>query len=207
MSDCGCHAEATNEAERRTLRIALALNAAMFVVGAIAGVIADSMGLVADALDMLADASADTSALMAWHRSAGFKAQAAGLSGTLLLVLGAVALDVVVWRAVAGSEPEGPWMMAIAFVSLLVNATMLRLLQRFRQGEVHLRATWLFTRVDVIANLAVIAAGVLVLLTHHAAPDLVIGTAIALYVIKEALSILREAKEARLAALTTAPRR
>ncbi|MDE2085629.1 MAG: cation transporter [Xanthomonadaceae bacterium] len=196
MSDCGCHAEATNEAERRILRVALALNAAMFVIGLIAGVMAQSMGLVADSLDMLADASAYGIALLAWHRSAGFKASAATLSGTLLLILGASVMAGVLWRGLTGSHPEGGWMMAIACVSLVVNATVLRLLGRFRQGEVHLRATWLFTRVDVIANLAVIVSGLLVLLVHRSAPDLIIGAAIALYVLKEAIGILREAKEA-----------
>jgi IS30 family transposase len=32
------------------------------------------------------------------------------------------------------------------------------MLARYRQGEVHLRASWIFTRADVIANLAVIRA-------------------------------------------------
>ncbi len=201
MSECGCHAQATNEAECRTLRVALGLNATMFVVGAIAGLVAQSMGLIADSLDMLADASAYGIALMAWARSASFKASAAQLSGTLLLILGLGVLLGVVWRLLMGSHPEGAWMMGIAFVALVVNATVLRLLERFRHGEVHLRATWLFTRVDVIANMAVIVSGLLVLLLHSVVPDLVIGTAIACYVLKEALGILREAKEARAAAL------
>jgi cation diffusion facilitator family transporter len=200
MSECGCHAQATNEAERRILRLALVLNATMFVVGIVAGLIAQSMGLIADSLDMLADASAYGIALVAWQRSANFKASAATLSGTLLLILGAGVVAGVVWRLVVGSHPEGAWMMGIAFIALIVNAAVLRLLERFRHGEVHLRATWLFTRVDVIANLAVILSGVLVLLLHSAVPDLVIGTAIACYVLKEALGILREAKEARVAA-------
>ena len=50
MSECGCHAEASNEAERRILRLALGLNATMFVVGIVAGLIAQSMGLIADSL-------------------------------------------------------------------------------------------------------------------------------------------------------------
>ena len=172
----------------------------MFVVGIVAGLIAQSMGLIADSLDMLADASAYGIALLAWARSASFKASAAQLSGTLLLVLGLGVLLGVVWRLVMGSHPEGLWMTGIALVALVVNTTVLRLLERFRHGEVHLRATWLFTRVDVLANLAVIVSGVLVLLWHSAVPDLVIGTAIACYVLKEALGILREAKEARVAA-------
>lgn len=197
MSDCGCHAEAKNEAERRILRLALGLNATMFVIGAIAGVIAQSMGLIADSLDMLADACAYGIALAAWARTASFKASAAQLSGTLLLILGFGVLFGVAWRLLMGSHPEGLWMMGVAFVALVVNATVLRLLGRFRHGEVHLRATWLFTRVDVIANLAVIVSGLLVLWLHSPTPDLVIGAAIALYVIKEAFGILREAREAQ----------
>lgn len=200
MSDCGCHAEATNEAQRRILRIALGLNATMFVVGAVAGLIAQSMGLIADSLDMLADATAYGIALFAVSRSAGFKASAAQLSGTLLLLLGIGTVLGVVWRWVVGSHPEGTWMVGIAFIALVVNVTVLRLLDRFRDGEVQLRATWLFTRVDVIANVAVIASGVLVMALRNALPDLVIGAAIGAYVIKEAIGILREAREARAAA-------
>lgn len=201
MSDCGCHAQASNEAELRVLRLALGLNATMFVVGIVAGLIVQSMGLVADSLDMLGDACAYGIALMAWSRSARFKASAAHWNGTLLVVLGLGVLAGVVWRLTTGSHPEGAWMMSVAFVSLIVNATVLRLLARFQHGEVHLRSIWLCTRADVIANLAVIVSGVLVLLLHSAVPDLIIGAAIACYVLKEALGILREAKEARAAAL------
>ena len=87
-------------------------------------------------------------------------------------------------------------MIAVALVSLIVNATVLRLLERFRRGEVHLRATWIFTRVDVIANIGVILSGALVLVWRSPIPDWVIGAAIAGYVIKEAIGILREAQEA-----------
>jgi len=197
MVDCGCHVEASNEAQRRILRIALALNATMFVVGITAGFIAQSMGLVADALDMLADASAYAIGLIAITRSAHFKASAGRLSAVILFLLGSGVLAGVLWRAVTRSEPDGSWMIGISLVSLTINTIVLHLLGRFRDGEVHLRATWLFTRVDVIANVAVILSGVLVLVLNNAIPDLIIGTALGLYVMKEALGILREAREAK----------
>ncbi|KZC22656.1 hypothetical protein RHOFW104T7_17765 [Rhodanobacter thiooxydans] len=202
MSECSCHADVTNEAERRILRIALGLNITMFVVGLAAGWIAQSMGLIGDSLDMLADAAAYGIGLMAVTRTATFKASAAQLSGTLLLILGLGVLAGVAWRLATGSQPEGAWMMAIAFVSLIVNATVLRLLERFRHGEVHLRATWIFTRVDVIVNMAVIVSGALVLWLDSAAPDLIIGSAIALFVMKEAIGLLREARAAAIASAT-----
>jgi len=196
---CGCHSDQSVEtaAQRGVLRLALGLNATMFVVGMVAGLIGQSSSLIADALDMLADASAYAIALGAVGRSARFKAGAASLSGGLLLVLGILVLLDVGRRALVGSEPESMVMMAVAFVSLLVNATVLRMLGRYREGEVHLRATWIFTWVDVIANIGVMLSGLLVWLTGARFPDLVMGAAIGIYVAKEAIEILSEAREAR----------
>ena len=75
--------------------------------------------------------------------------------------------------------------------------TVLRLLAPMRSGEVHLRATWLFTRADVVANLGVILAGALVFWLASPYPDYVMGVLIGLYVIKEAAEILAEARQAR----------
>ena len=197
MSDCGCHHEAKDAAERRVLWIALGLNAAMAVVGGFAGWIAQSTGLLADALDMLSDATAYAIGLVAIGRTARFKANAAFASGGILLLLGIAVVVEVGRRAINGSEPEGGWMIGIALLSLLVNTYVLRKLSPMRGGDVHLRASWIFTRADVVANLGVIASGVLVALTHSRYPDLVIGTLIGLYVIREAFEILSEARKAK----------
>jgi cation diffusion facilitator family transporter len=198
MSHCGCHSDQSVEtaAQRRVLRLALVLNATMFLVGVVAGFVGQSSSLIADALDMLADASAYAIALSAIGRGARFKAGAATFSGSLLLLLGGVVLLDVGRRWLVGSAPESLVMMAVAFVSLLVNTTVLRMLGRYREGEVHLRATWIFTRVDVIANIGVLLSGLLVLLTDSRFPDLVVGAAIGIYVVKEAIEILTEAREA-----------
>jgi len=193
MSACDCRHEPTSVAERRVLWIALGLNACMALVGGIAGWAAQSAGLLADALDMLSDASAYAIGLIAIGRTALFKANAALLGGALLLVLGVGLLVEVARRVIVGADPSSGWMIATALLSLAVNVFVLRLLAPLRTGEVHLRATWLFTRVDVIANAAVVIAGVLVLMTATPYPDFVIGALIGLYVIKEAIEILRDA--------------
>lgn len=197
MSDCGCHHDAKNAHERRILKIALALNAAMAVIGGIAGWIALSTGLLADALDMLSDAIAYAIGLVAIGRAARFKANAAWLSGSVLLVLGLGVLAEVGRRVVHGAEPASGWMIGTALLSLVVNVTVLRLLAPLKTGGVHLRATWLFTRADVVANVGVILAGGLVLWLDSPYPDFMIGTLIGLYVIKESLEILRDARRAR----------
>jgi len=184
----------------RTLRLALALNATMFVVELIGGVIGESSGLIADSLDMLADASAYGIAIAAVSRGSLFKARAATASGTILLLLGIGACLAIVGRAITGSEPESLIMAILATPALIVNTIVLRLLSKHRNGEVHLRATWIFTRADVVANLAVLVASLLVFMTGSRYPDLVVGFGIGLYVIREALEILRDAAKARAAA-------
>jgi len=195
MTDCGCEApEVKTAEERRVLRIALVLNAAMAVIGGLAGWIAQSTGLLADALDMLADATAYAIALIAIGRTALFKIRAATLSGGILLVLGVGVLVEVGRRLIYGAEPLSEWMIGTAILSLVVNLIVLRLLAPMKSGEVHLRATWLFTRADVVANLGVILAGLLILWLGVPYPDFVIGTLIGLYVIKEAIEILLDAR-------------
>jgi cation diffusion facilitator family transporter len=192
VSDCGCSSvSAATAAERRALRVALGLNASMFLIGTAAGLMARSSGLLADAIDMLADACAYSIALLAIGRSDKFKRRAAFASGVILGVLGLGIIGDAARRALTNSHPEGVTMLTVASLSLTVNLTVLRLLRSFRQGEVHLRATWLFTRADVIANLGVILAGALVLWTGSRFPDLILGAAIGVYVAKEALEILR----------------
>jgi cation diffusion facilitator family transporter len=197
MTDCACqHSVADTAQQRRAVAIALALNGAMFVIGIVAGIVADSTGLVADALDMLADASAYGIALLAFGRTLVFKQRAAAASGLLLAALGSGVVIDAIRRVVAGSEPEGWIIIAAATLSLIVNATVLRLLKPFRDGEAHLRASWIFTRADVVANAGVIVAGVLVLATGNRTPDLIAGCLIGAYVVKEAVEILRDARRA-----------
>lgn len=192
MEHDACPAE-----ERRVLSVALGLNGLMFVVGLVAGLLAESLGLLADSLDMLADALAYGLSIAAVGRPAMFKARVATMSGTLLLLLGAGVLGDAVRRVWEGSEPDSMVMMAVAAISLVVNATVIRMLTRFRKGEVHLRAAWLFTRADVVANIGVILSGVLVLMTRSRIPDIVAGVAIGIYVMREAVEILSRARQAR----------
>lgn len=165
-----------SESERATLRIPLALNATMFVVGMAAGLWAQSSGLMADALDVLADASAYALALLAISRGAAFKRNAACWSGSPLLILGVGIVFDAVRRGLVGSEPLGLAMMAFSPASLVVNVT------------------------------AMLVSGLLVWLTGLRAADLLVGLAIGLYVAREAVEILREAGQPPCATGTMTPR-
>lgn len=193
MADCGCHQVATTKEEQKILMIALLLNALMFVIGLIAGILAQSTALIADSLDMLADAVAYALGLWAVGRAIYFKTIIARLSGGMLFFLGIGILFEVGRRMWLGSSPESGIMIGVACLSLVINTIVLILLRKFRKGEVHLQATWIFTRADIIANVGVILSGILVMLTKSRYPDLIVGFAIGLYVIKEAIVIFKVA--------------
>lgn len=196
MSDCGCrNAEANTLAQRRVLRIALILNTIMFVAETSVGVLTHSSGLIADGLDMLADAAAYAIALVAVMRDDRFKASAARMSGVFLLLLGVGVIVDAGRRFIGGELPEGLWMIGASTVALAINVIVLRLLADQRHDAVHMRAAWIFTRADVLANAAVIFSGLAVLVTHIRQFDAVVGAAIGAYVVREALEILRDAKE------------
>lgn len=198
MSDCGCHMEAQNAAERKTLRILLLINGTMFVVGIVAGVLADSTALVADSLDMFADASVYTMSLYAVGKSAHHKNRAATLSGIFQITLAVMVVVDVIRRFVWGSSPESGWMMAMAFLALIANSYGLYLLSKHRKGEVHMRASWIFTQNDVIANFSVIVAGFLVTLFNSRFPDLIVGLGIASLVVWGGISIIRDTQRDRM---------
>lgn len=194
---CDCSSVSANtEAERKTLRVALGLNATMFIIGIVAGISAQSTGILSDALDMLTDAVAYALALMAITRGMAFKANAARWSGWILVLLGAGIVAEVMRRWYSGSEPVGTVMLAYSVISFVVNLYVLAQLAKYRRGEVHLRASYICTRADVLANIAVFISGGIVLVTGYAVVDLVVGFAIGLYVLKESIEILREANEA-----------
>lgn len=177
--------------EARALKIVLAINAGMFAGEFTGAFLADSSALLADSLDMFADAAVYAIALFGVHRARATQLKAAHVSGVLQLLLALGALAEVVRRVVFGSEPEAPLMVIVALAALTANVTCMWLLARHRHGGAHMKASWIFTTNDVIANLGVIVAAGMVRLTGSNVPDLVVATVIALVVLNGAIRILR----------------
>jgi Co/Zn/Cd efflux system component len=172
------------------LKWLLAINALMFVVELGAGWQAESTGLIADSLDMFADAAVYGVALFAVGRAVGWQVRAARFAGVLQLILALGALAEVGRRFVYGSEPQSLSMMGIGLLALLANVTCLWLISGHRDGGAHMRASWIFSANDVLANLGVIVAGTLVAWSGSPWPDLLIGSVVGLLVLDGARRIL-----------------
>lgn len=188
--------DADNAAERRTLKWVLGINATQVVVAGTVGVIAQSTGLLGAALDNLADAGVYVVSLYAVGRSVVAKARAARLSGWLLILLALALLVEIIRRYVVGSDPIGLAMILTATANAATNLVNLWLLRSHREAGVHLKASWIFTTNDMLANLGIAASGVAVMVLDSPLPDLLIGLAVVAIVFKGGREILEEARRA-----------
>ena len=193
--------EITDKTQSSILWALLLINACMFVVELSAGLYAQSTGLLGDSLDMFADAVVYGVALYAVGRSLLAKANAAMLSGAFQIVLAVLVLADVVRRYLLGSDPLFTIMIAIGALALLANMACLIIIWGQREGEVHMRASYIFSQNDVIVNVGVVLGGVLVWALNSRLPDLVIGAVVSFAVLRGGIRIVREAASERRASL------
>ena len=86
-------------------------------------------------------------------------------------------------------------MIIVSVFALLANAICLYLLQKSKsKEEIHMKASLIFTSNDVIINLGVVLAGVLVNWLNSSTPDLVIGSIVLALVVQGELRILKLAE-------------
>ena len=177
---------------KKTLLIVLLINAVLFLVEAGAGLLADSTALIADSLDMLGDSLVYGFSLYVLWRSAEWKAKAALLKGAIMAVFGAGVLLEAVHKMITGIVPSAETMGIIGAVVLLGNGICFLLLYRHRSDDLNMRSTWLCSRNDIIANLAVLLAAISVKVLEANWPDILVGAAISALFLRTALSVLRE---------------
>lgn len=195
MSDCGCEVELKDNQQKTVLYWLLAINASMFVFEIGFGWLSESTALIADSLDMLADAIVYAIALYAVGKSIQHKANAALVSGYFQLGLGVLILMDIARRLYGESEPHSWFMIGVGMVALVANVICLILIRKHNNDEVHMRASWIFSANDVIANLGVVIAGILVMVLKQRWPDIVIGSIISMLILRGAYMILTDAKQ------------
>lgn len=181
--------------QRRLLWTVLLINLAFFVIEMTTGLISRSMGLVADSLDMLADALVYGVSLLAVGTTVSRKKAVAKWSGYLQGLLAFVGFAEVVRRFFGlESLPDYRVMIGVSVLALVANSVCLYLLTRSKDKEAHMQASMIFTSNDIIINLGVISAGILVMWLDSGLPDLLIGTAVFMIVVRGAMRILALSK-------------
>ncbi len=186
--------EHTNQ--RKLLWTVLGINFAFFIIEMATGIISESMGLVADSLDMLADSFVYGISLFAVGGTLIKKKRIAKLAGYFQIVLAIIGF-VEILRRFFGHEnlPNFKTMIIVSIFALIANGICLYLMQKSKsKEEAHMKASMIFTSNDVIINLGVLTAGLLVNWLNSGKPDLIIGTIVFVLVFQGAFRILKLSK-------------
>ncbi len=179
--------------QKNLLWTVLGINFAFFLIEMTTGLISKSMGLVADSLDMLADSFVYGISLFAVGGTLVRKKRIAKTAGYFQITL-AIMGFMEVLRRFFGAEklPDFTTMVVVSILALIANGICLYLLQKSKNKEdAHMKASMIFTSNDVIINLGVIVAGIMVNWLNSSKPDLIIGTIVFILVVQGATRILK----------------
>lgn len=185
---------------RNTIRLVAILNLAYFGIEFAVALHIRSVSLFADSIDFLEDASVNFLILVALSWDARKRGAVGTILAGLLLVPGLATLWMA-WQKF--NLPIAPAPLALSLTglgALAINLSCALMLARHRKAGGSLtRAAFLSARNDAIANLAIIAAGMVTLALPSAWPDLVVGLGIAVLNADAAREVFLAAREERAA--------
>jgi Co/Zn/Cd efflux system component len=166
---------------QRTVRLVALLNLGYFAVEFGVALSIGSVSLFADSVDFLEDASINLLIAAGLGWSARHRARLGMVLAGVLLVPGLATLWTAWEKFAVPVAPAAVPLSLAGLGALAVNLTCALLLARYRrQGGSLTRAAFLSARNDSLANVAIIAAGlVTATLWPSAWPDLIVGLAIA----------------------------
>ena len=190
LDEIGCD---IGRGQTRILKIVLAINLIMLGVELAWGIFANSTALLADSLDMLGDAFVYAMSLYVVHRGLKAKAKVSLVKGLIMFALAAVIFGEALRNYIEGSSPRPDVMGVIGVAALIANLLCLKLLFRHRKDDLNMQSTWLCSRNDILANIGVLVAALLVHLFESNIPDLIVGVVIAIIILNSSWSVIRRA--------------
>ena len=186
---------------RQTVLLVALLNLAYFGVEFGVAIAIGSVSLFADSVDFLEDASIDLLIAVGLGWSAQNRARLGMVLAAVILVPVAATLWTA-WQKFAAPVPPQPVPLTLTGAgAFLVNFACAILLARFRHHSGSLtRAAFLSARNDVLANVAIVAAGLATAATLSVWPDLIVGLGIAALNADAARQVMNAARAERKAA-------
>jgi cobalt-zinc-cadmium efflux system protein len=191
--------------QSKRLWIVLGLTAGFMVVEVVGGVLSNSLALLADSGHMLADVGALALSLVAMRlaerppspeRTFGY----VRMEILAALVNGATLLGIsgwIVWEAwgrlSTPQEVDGPLMMVVAGLGLIVNLVGAGMLHMHAHDNLNVRGAYLHVLGDLLGSIGAITAGALILLTGWAPIDAIVSVVIAGLILLGAWRLVREA--------------
>lgn len=165
---------------RKVVLLVASLNLAYFGIEFVVALAIGSVSLFADSVDFLEDTSVNFLIAVALGWSATRRARLGMALAGILLVPGLATLWMA-WQKFMAPLPPAPIPLSVTGLgALIINLSCAFMLVRFRAHSGSLtRAAFLSARNDAVANVAIIAAGLVTAYTLSGWPDLIVGLGIA----------------------------
>jgi Co/Zn/Cd efflux system component len=195
---CGCVTSIdTDHNLRRVVRLVAVLNLAYFGLEFAVARVIGSVSLFADSIDFLEDASVNFLILAALDWTARRRARVGMALAGILLVPGLSTLWTAWEKFHLPVAPDPALLSLTGAGALAVNLSCAFMLARYRRhGGSLTRAAFLSARNDAVANVAIIAAGLLTaFLLSSGWPDLIAGLGIAAMNADAAREVWQAARE------------
>ena len=191
--------------DRRSLVVVLVIGLVVLALEVVGGILTNSLALLADAGHVFTDVAGVSLALGAiwvagrppspertfgWYRA---EILAAVVNAVILLGL-SVFILLEAWRRFEDPVEivSGP-MLVIALIGTAANVVALVVLHRPQQRSLNMRGAYLEVLGDFLGSIAVVVAGVIILVTGFTQADAIASAFIALMIVPRTLSLLRSA--------------
>lgn len=171
----------TDPGLRRVVRLVALLNLAYFGVEFLVATKIGSVSLFADSVDFLEDTSVNLLILAALGWSVKNRGRVGMGLAAILLIPGLATLWTAWSKFNTPVAPDAGLLSLTGLGALVVNLSCAYMLARYRHHSGSLtRAAFLSARNDALANVAIVAAGLVTAFAWRSAwPDLIVGLAIA----------------------------
>jgi Co/Zn/Cd efflux system component len=192
MSDC-CgdkNLDVNHDAQRKTLKIVLVLNAVMFFMVFYAGWYAKSSALLSESLDYLGDSLTYILSFIVINMSIKMKSRVAIFKGLLILSAGFVVAWQLIDKLIYPSVPLFEVMGIFSLMGLLVNGLCLYLLTKHKEEDINMNSVWECSRNDIAAGIAVFISAFGVWLTNSMWPDVLVAFVLMILFFRSAARVL-----------------
>lgn len=188
----------------KSLKIVFAITASYLVIEVVVGFISNSLALLSDAAHMLTDVGGQALALFAiWmsskprnnHKTYGYyrtEIFSALINALVLIFISGYILYEAWQRFKEPPSVAGIPMLIVAVCGLIINLIAMRILKTGSKESINIKGAFLEVVSDMLSSVAVIIAGIVILVTGWLYIDPVMSALIGVFILPRTYNLLKE---------------
>ena len=194
----------THTLKSKHLAAAIGLNAVIFLIEIVGGVMTNSMALISDALHNFSDLLALTlsyaaSRIVLWksnsQKSYGYgrvEILVAFINAAALVVIGLYVIYEGVRRFADPQVVKGTWMLSIASFAFVANAAGTILLKQHAHADLNMKSAYLHLLTDAVESIGVVVVAAMIAWQGWQVLDPLVSIGIGAFIIKSAWDVVSE---------------